>query len=226
MFGYDARRAADLLGTLELFLDEEDVAHAVPDAPEAWLAWARHLRDAGRDEESWRWIEQAHERWPADLPVLGWLARRAVWEQDWPELRDLLPSHLGLPERPESAELFALRARARAELGDRPGALMDASKAARLAEGSPGVLLPTGDALLAAGEPDDARRNWNLALYHLPRDEARHSTRVSLLARLARLEDEHGRPAAALRAWRAVLEAEPDHREARRRVDELTGFQR
>ena len=50
--------------------------------------------------------------------------------------------------------------------------------------------------------------------------------RRGLLSRLARLEDEYGRPAAALRHWKALLELDPDHVEARRRVDDLTGFQR
>jgi len=48
--------------------------------------------------------------------------------------------------------------------------------------------------------------------------------RRNLLTRLARLEDEHGRASAALRLWQAILELDPSHPEATRRVRALGGL--
>jgi hypothetical protein len=41
---------------------------------------------------------------------------------------------------------------------------------------------------------------------------------------MARYEDDHGKPAAALRAWKAVLEEDPEHPEAQRRIADLGGL--
>jgi tetratricopeptide (TPR) repeat protein len=74
------------------------------------------------------------------------------------------------------------------------------------------------------GDVTRARKEWNRALHDL--DPGQVSARRPLLLRLARLEDLHGRPGAALRLWQAVLEIDPDHAEARRRIDDLSGFNR
>jgi hypothetical protein len=50
--------------------------------------------------------------------------------------------------------------------------------------------------------------------------------RRSLLEHLARMEERQGRAAAALRLWQALLALDAEHREARRHVDDLSGFAR
>jgi Flp pilus assembly protein TadD len=137
----------------------------------------------------------------------------------------VLPLEEELPDSAESALLFAFRARVRAEAGDTDGARDDVGKAAALSGHAPTVLLHCGDALLAAGDPGGARRLWSRALFGISPRSGAAAERLRLLVRMARFEDDHGKPAAALRAWRAVLEEDPEQVEALRRVADLGGLQ-
>lgn len=231
MFGYEPRRAAGLLGALEPFLpagalDRESTEGAIPPLARAWVAWSSELAERGRVVESGEWLEATHRRWPDDLAAIEELASRAVYRRDWEALARLLPTGRPLPEVPAAAALFAYRARSAAQRGSTTEAIEDVATAVRLARNDPSVLRVGADALLAAGDPDGARPMYHRALFGLPHDPRSVTARVALLTRLARLEDRHGRPADALRAWRAVLEIDPGHAESRSRVDELTGFQR
>jgi len=222
MFGYEPESAARLLTTLGGFIDPERAKDAVPAEPEAWLAWSRELREQGRAQESERWAFEGHRRWPDHLETLQELATRAASRNDWVALGSLLPLDGELPERRETAILYAYRARVRAEAGDAAGAHRDVETATRLSEHHSAVLLQAGDALLVSGDNDGARRAWRRALFELSSesdDSPRSRSRV--LVRLARLEDADGEPADALRAWREVLTQEPGNAEARKRVGEL-----
>ncbi len=97
-------------------------------------------------------------------------------------------------------------ARLRAETGSADEARADAEMAASLARNDSSILLLVGDALLASRDPDRARHAWNGALFALPGGDGHRLIRILLRVRLARLEDAHGMPADALRAWKAVLE--------------------
>jgi tetratricopeptide (TPR) repeat protein len=224
MFGYDAVSAARLLTALEPFIEPVGVEAAIPADPDAWLAWALQIRDQGRVDDADRWITRAHREWPDHLGVRQKVAARAVSQRDWSTLAMVLPLEEELPESPDSAMLFAFRARARAEAGDAEGARNDADKAAVLSGHASTVLLHAGDALLAAGDPVGARRFWSRALFGISPRSGAGAERVRLLVRMARFEDDHGKPAAALRAWKAVLDEEPDHAEAQRRVADLGGL--
>ena len=185
------------------------------------MAWSRELRARGRAAESERWANHAYRRWPENLEAMHDVASRAVSDRDWIRLGMILPPDGDLPESRDAAVLYAYRARARAEAGDVAGARRDTEKAVALSERSSPVWLHAGDALLAAGAGDAARRAWRRALFELsPKDESTR-IRARLLIRLARLEDAFGQPAAALRAWRDVLDEEPANSEAGHRVDEL-----
>lgn len=224
MFGYDAETAAGLLAALETFLDPTRIEDAVPVDPDAWLAWARELRNQGRTDAADAWITRAHQQWPDHLRVRQKVAARAVQRQDWPALAAVLPLEEELPASAESALLLAFRARVKAEAGDTEGARGDAEKAAALSGHSPTVLLHCGDALLAAGDTGGARRQWSRALFGISPRSGSSVERIRLLVRMARFEDDHGKPAAALRAWKAVLEEDPEQAEALRRVADLGGL--
>jgi tetratricopeptide (TPR) repeat protein len=221
MFGYEPESAADLLIAAEPFLDRARVERAVPPSPAAWLAWSRQLRAEGRSEEADRWADEAHRRWPENLDTLHDVTSRAALRGDWARLALLLPPDRALPEKREWAILFAYRARTRAEARDFDGARADVELAMSLSGSSGGVLLHVGDALEAMGDTDGARRAWRRGLFESSAKQESTRLRARLLTRVARLEDLHGEPAAALRAWRDVLELQPDHAEALRRVGEL-----
>jgi hypothetical protein len=220
MFGYEPDSAAALFKEVEPFIEEHLRERALPHDATAWMAWSRELRGAGRTQESEIWADQAYRQWPKNLDALQDAAARAVNNQDWVRLGMVLPPDGELPEKREAAVLYAYRARARAEAGDAVGTRKDTDKAAALAQHSSAVLLHAGDALRVVGEDESARRAWRRALFELSKDDTTRA-RARLLVRLARLEDELGQPAAALRAWREVLDEEPDHSGARRRVSEL-----
>jgi len=223
MFGYDAESAAGLLNALEPFLEPTQVDEAVPGDPEAWLAWAREIRDQGRLDDADDWITRAYREWPDHLGVRQKVAARAVNRRDWTTLARVLPLEEELPDSAESALLFAFRARVRAEAGDTEGARDDVEKATALSGHAATVLLHCGDALLAAGDPGGARRLWSRALFGISPRSGAAAERIRLLLRMARFEDDHGKPAAALRAWKSVLDEDPDHAEAQRRVVDLGG---
>ena len=135
----------------------------------------------------------------------------------------LLPPGKPLPAEPAAATLYVWRAHLALHRGRSDDAVADVETALRL-QGSGSTHTLAGDFFEQLGDAARARREWSRALHGTSRE--RLSTRRGLLLRLARLEDRHGRPAAALRFWEAVLEIDPDHAEARRRVDDLSGFQR
>jgi tetratricopeptide (TPR) repeat protein len=199
------------------------VDQAVPDLPAAWLAWARRLARNGRGADSQVCLERALTRWPADVGLLEEAAGRAVSRRDWASVDRILPRSTGSPASSLSPRLLALRAWGCAQRGDRDGARADAAEALRRGAGDPMLLSTVGDALAAAGDLDGAAARWTESLYRLPSARAGSALRISLLVRLARLEDERNRPGDALRAWRLVLKADPTLDEARRRVIALGG---
>ena len=176
-----------------------------------------------RHEEAEAWLEQTHERWPDYLPARARLAYRAYRRQDWQALAAVLPAAESLPENPTAAPLLIWRAHLKASRQDESGARADVELALQLAD-SRTVRTLAGDLFETLGDVAGARREWNRALHRTPAELT--AARRGLLQRLARLEDVHGRPAAALHLWEALLELDPEHHEARRRVDDLTGFRR
>jgi len=223
MFGYDAGSAAETLGQVESLVLGVRLTAGIPDDVDAWMAWARWLRDDGRRDEADDWLRRAHERWPGHLSVRVQLASRAFARRDWGTLEALLPIDGPLPDERAAGRLHVLRGHLKLQRGDGPGATADAETALRL-DPSAGMRLLAGDLFHESGDPDRARAEWNRSLHATAREQG--STRRALLVRLGRLEDRYGRPAAALRHWQAVLELDPQHPEARRRVDDLSGFNR
>jgi tetratricopeptide (TPR) repeat protein len=222
MFDYDPGRAALTLSQIESFtvgLHPQDV---LPDRPEAWMAWWGLLRSDARWAEAEAWLAEAHRRWPDYLPILIQVAARAFNQRDWTGLATLLPAE-GLPAVADAAPLYLWRAHLRLQGGDVPGARADAERALDLAPRSPSLPLAAGELFEALGDTSRARELWTGALH---RAAAGTAARRPLLERLARLEDRHGSPAAALRRWREILAVDPGHAEALRRVDDLSGFQR
>jgi hypothetical protein len=228
MFGYDAEAAARQVATMEPFLAAPlapgDTRGALPENPHAYLAWVNRLEQLGRGDETGAWLEYSRRQWPDHLPTLTILSEKAARRGDWIELAGLLPPDAELSRTRESARLFALRSRLRAESGDPAGARDDAFTALELARTRTSVVLDAGDGLLVAGHTAEAKRVWAGALFELDGPRGQSPMRLALLLRLARIEDVEGTPATALRAWRAVLEEKPDQDEALRRMEALTGF--
>jgi tetratricopeptide (TPR) repeat protein len=223
MFGYDPVRAAETLSQIEELVLGTSLERAIPETPQAWTAWAKRLRDTGRQDEALRWYERAHRRWPEHLPALTQVAGAAFTRKDWARLAELLPVEATLPDEPQAAYPLAWRAHLRWENGDRTGAVHDIEAALERAAYA-GVRRLAGDLFEKLGEIERARGEWSRALHELR--AAPGPSRTALLARLARLEQEHGRPAAALRHWEALLAIDPEHREAQRQRDDLSGFNR
>jgi tetratricopeptide (TPR) repeat protein len=223
MFAYDAKAAARLLLTLSPLTERERIEAALPPEPSAWLAWVAELRNARRQEDADRALEAVFERWPRDPAAVRAVAEHAVSLRDWERLREILPAQIPETDDVASAALLAYRARLRAETGDPEGARLDAGSAARRAPTSVSVLVLAGDAMAAAGSPDEARRLLSGALYRIPGGPAERATRVSILARQARLYEREGKLADAVRAWRAVENDDPANVEARSRLDRLPG---
>ncbi len=223
MFGYDARRAAALLAQVEALVLVTPLDEALPESAEAWMAWSGQLSRDRRHEEASAWLEQTYERWPDYLPARSRLAYRAYRREDWQSLAALLPADETLPADSAAAQLLIWRAHLKASRQDESGARADVETALQLWE-SRTVRMLAGDLFETLGDVARARREWNRALHRTPTDQT--AARRGLLQRLARLEDTHGRPAAALRLWEALLELDPEHIEARRRIDDLAGFRR
>jgi hypothetical protein len=152
------------------------------------------------------------------------VAARKVRDGEWDALEELLPRDRDLGDAPQAAPPLIYRARLKTARGDADGALDDIRRALAISGESNLVRILAGDAFEALGDYAAARRHWNRALFDVPPDET--TTRRNVLARLARLEERHGRPAIALRHWQSVLELEPSHAEALRRVRALTVFDR
>lgn len=221
MFAYAPRSAAGLLARLEPFLGEKATASALPDDPQAWLAWARTLRAERRADEAEERLEAAWRRWPRRADVLVARAEGPFWRDDAAALAAIVPSGMPIPDVPEAPWLHAFRARVRAEAGDVAGAKADAARAVAAAPGAHGVLEAAARAVESAGDADTAASYLRRARFALPHDAPR-AARERVLVSLARLADRSGSGAESLRAWRLVLEVSPEHAEARRRVEALT----
>jgi tetratricopeptide (TPR) repeat protein len=221
MFEYDPKSAAALLARAESLLRPEQVQLALPEHPEAWLAWASELHRQGRQPESDSWVEAGYRRWPENLSLLKSVAARMIRGSEIEELDVLFSDLPSLPDDPEAAPLFAYRAQYKGMKGDIRGSREDLERALALDDTSHRLLSFAGGTYESIGDYEDARRQWHAALFLLPPEAG--SERAQLLRRLARLEEAHGEPAAALRHWRQILEIDPDHEEARRQIEKLTG---
>lgn len=221
MFSWAPRDAAGVLAAVEGLVGRGRAAAAVPDDPDAHLAWARALRVQGRDDEAWGLLRATVDRWPDHDRARAQAAEAALARGDAEALAQLLPETMALQRGPESAGLWALRARARATAGDREGARADALEAARLGVGSTGVLANAARALEGVDDLDGARRLWTRALYGLEVAGRPGAERIPVLTALARLEERAGRAGDALRVWTEILEIDSDHALARARVEAL-----
>jgi tetratricopeptide (TPR) repeat protein len=221
MFGYDPESAAELLFKVRHLLSPAQIAQAIAETPESWLAWSKVLETQGENDASTASLENAHERFPMDLAILERLATKSADRKDWIALRSLFPEEEELPEESDAARLFAYRAMVKGLEQDRAGARQDIETALKLDPESVALQVRLGDAYDILEEHDEARKSWQGALFRLPPGQPLR--RQGILLRLARLEHEHGQPAAALRHWRAILAIDSEHAEARRRVQELTG---
>jgi tetratricopeptide (TPR) repeat protein len=150
------------------------------------------------------------------------VAEAALRKGDWDRLGALFPPGRELPDEPLAAPVLACRARYRARAGDLNAAGADLNRALLLDGASATVRALAGNAFEAMGSVNDARKQWKRALFLLPAEEA--TLRQSILVRLARLEERQGVPSRALQLWAEILEVNPEHAEARRRMEELTDF--
>ncbi len=237
MFVYDPSSAADLYAAVEPNVAPAAFGKGLPDDPGAWVAWMNRLRASGRAAEAEELLDRAAARWPRNLPIQTSAALRALGRERWDDLRRILePDARGtatgardgnrdrlLSLGPEGATLVACRSRLLAAEGDRAGARADAGEAVRLAPKNAWIRLQAGISIEASGDAAEARAQWERGLFELVPSEGNRWLRAELLTRLARLEDRVGRPADALRAWRAVLDLYPTHAEARRRIEDLSG---
>jgi tetratricopeptide (TPR) repeat protein len=224
IFAYDPQRAAATLAQIEPFLIERSAEDGLPYKPEAWLAWHHQLTLAGRTEEAELWLDRAYQHWPEHLRILERIAGRAAHRRDWQVLETLFPAERELPQERAAARPILHRAKLRAFKGDLEAAQDDIQRALGLDGQSGSTQILAGDAYETMGEYGPARDQWTRALYGLAPDN--DDVREQVLRRLARLEDRHGEPAAALRLWQALLEIDPDNAEAKGRVDDLSGFRR
>lgn len=222
LFAEAPAHAALVLSEIEPFLPPDDLAHALPEIPAAWLARSLRLRQDGRMDEADRILDALVLRWPQDLSARLLAAQVAASRGDTASLPRIVPPDLPVPEDREHAALLAMRAWSRALSGDREGAHRDAERATRLSSFDPGVVTAAGDAL-AGIDADAARTLWTQALYRHGRGDASRPARLATLARLARLEEREGRAVEALRRWREVLELDATHAEARSRVAAISG---
>jgi tetratricopeptide (TPR) repeat protein len=222
MFSYAPRETAKLLADVAPVLYADEVELALPDDPDAWLAWARELRSRGRVAEASTRLDQTVRQWPDHLPSLRLVAEVALRQGDWDRLGELFPAGQQLPDDPQAAPVLACRARYHAGRGDDGAASADLERALLLDGASVTVRALAGDAFESLGDAGEARRQWKRALFLLP--PAERALRESILVRLARLEDRQGAASRALQLWAEVLEVDPDHPEARRRLKELTDF--
>lgn len=223
-FEYEPAAAAELLLRMETrYLGGVVAEEALADTPGAWSAWARILARNERRDEAYALLERATLRWPDDLELLVGLSRFAAQRSDWDSLERWVLRVDPIPLEPRGLELTLFRARLHAERGRRAKAEEDLDAVYAVAADKPYVLTFVGDVAQRLGAMDLARRSWNQALFLLSGDH--RSLRVSIHLRLGELEEREGRASVALRHWRSVLELQPDHPRARKRVAELTGFQ-
>jgi tetratricopeptide (TPR) repeat protein len=218
LFEFAPAEAAGLLRELEGGLTDSDVLLAVGERPEAATAWGRDLLERGRRSDAESWFRAAVERDPASLDARTLLATMRAARSDWAGVRELLEAPI--PDEPRTARLRAVAGRAYAAEGRRTEAAREVARALDLAPEDADVLAEVAEAEISLGRIEVARNLLRTAS-HLARADRQ---RLGILVRIARLEDESGRPAEALRAWRRVLEADPENREARRRLEALVGF--
>ncbi len=182
---------------------------------------ARALSYIGRQEESTALLHEAATHWPDDLDLNLALARLAMRAANWDEL-ERWAGRETIPAEGRGLELLTYRARLHAERGRSEDAERDLNIVLASANAGPGNLILVGDVQRRLGSLELARQTWNRALFRLSPE--RKPIRVALLVRLADLEESGGQAGVALRHWRAVLELDPSHARARRRVTALTGF--
>lgn len=223
MFDYAPDAAARLLLAAEPMLPPPSMERGLPRQPDAWLSWIRQLRRIGREADADERVGLALANWPSNPAVIEQAAALAVRSGRTSELPGLFPEGLELGSDLGGARLRTYRARARAQAGDRTGAADDLRGAIEIGHKETLVRILAGDAWLAMGETDEARRCWRRAFHGL-RPNADFDRR-RLLLRLARLESEHGEPGAALRQWREVLRIEPGHAQARSEIARMTGVE-
>ncbi len=220
IFEFDADAGADLLLRLEDSLPPRRLNEALANTSTAWLAWARALVASGRPDASISLLQEAAERWPGDFEIDLALARLAGNREDWDAL-ERWTAREEIPAEGRGLELLALRARVHVERGRNAEAENDLRTVQAAADGAPHLLILIGDVQLCLGKAELARGSWNQALFQT--DSANKPRRIALLVRLADLEETDGRASVALRHWRSVIDLDPEHPRARRRVAELTG---
>ena len=217
LFVLSPAAGARTLLQLEPLLDPSVLDLALPDRPDAYLAWIALLRQEGDGDEAGRRLEIAWARWPEEPRVL----RAAVLEDrargDWKAAAAKLAA------RPLDLELRALRARALAETGHTAQARAELASVQAAAGAHVDLLMLCGDAALALPDPDRARALFEAALYRLPAD-APAEARIRLLRRLASAEERMGHAGAALRHWREVLALDGADAAAGARVAALSGL--
>lgn len=221
LFTFAPDRGARTLSRIEPLLP--DVEAALPASPEAWLAWHTVLLERGAGPEETAWLSRAYERWPDHLPLLERMAVRASLRRDWDALAALFPDGRSLPAEPGAARPLLHRARLLLARDDRAGASRDLERALSL-DDSISTRTLAGEVCEELGEHERARHLWRHALFSEAGREP--GFRKRLLVRLARSEERTGSPAAARRYWGEILELDPGHAEASRRLDELTGYRR
>jgi tetratricopeptide (TPR) repeat protein len=217
LFALSPRDGARTLLQLEPVLDPRSLDAALPERPEAHLAWIAQLRGEGDGEEADRLLARAWARWPGDPRVLRAAVLADRSRGDWTAAaRKLDGPTLDL-------ELRAVRARALAETGRTAEARAELQSVQAAAGVGVDVLQLCGDAALALPDPERARALFEAALYRLPADApAEH--RIRLLRRLATAEERLGHAGAALRLWREVLTLDGADAAAGARVAALSGL--
>jgi tetratricopeptide (TPR) repeat protein len=221
VFDYAPETGAYLLAEIEPLLLGVDVERVVPEQPAPWLAWALRLDRDERYDEALDWLERGTRLWPDDMPLLERAALRALQAGNWERLAGLFPEDREIPLEQPAAGALIHRARLHAHWGERAAALRDIERALALDAENPNIRIGAGAVYLEAGSFEEARHEWNRVLFDLGPSET--ELQHDLLRRLARLEDDHGSPVAALHAWQALLEMDPESATARDRIAELTG---
>ncbi len=222
VFDYAPETGAYLLAEIEPLLLGVDAESVVPEQPAPWLAWALRLDRDERHDEALDWLERGTRLWPEDMPLLERAALRALQAGNWERLARLFPDDREIPQEQPAAGALIHRARLCAHRGETTAALRDVERALALDADNPNIRIGAGAVYLEAGSFDEARHEWNRVLFDLDPSEA--ELQHDLLLRLARLEDDHGSPVAALHAWQALLEIAPESTTARDRIGELTGL--
>ena len=211
---------------VETRVQPEDLDQGIADTPDAWLAWANDMDRRSRQTEAAERLAATSRRWPDHVPTMERRAIVAVRNKDWQTLREMFPPGKEIPEESTYALPLLFRARIRENDGDHAGAREDIQRALELGPVTGRFEIHAGETLYAIGEHLKAREYWNRAFFGLPPTSSYEDAKAHLSLLLARWEDQHGEPASALRHWQVVLALRPDHAEARRRVDDLSGFRR